>query len=109
MAWTGVLARRLRVAGQSMKHAVEFKGFEPAEAIRKLVERLISRLDKKTKSLQQDPLFLRFAMEEIPPHRLYKISVTFGLPGKTLAAKQEMHDAEAGIRHVFVDIDRQID
>lgn len=92
-----------------MKHAVEFKGFEPAEGLRKLVERLISRLEKKTKSLRQDPLFLRFAMEEIPPHKLYKIAVTFALPEKTLAAKQETHDAEAGIRHVFVDIERQID
>src|SRR6185436_14485957 len=92
-----------------MKQAVEFKGFEPAEGLRKLVEHLISLLDKKIKSLPQDPLFLRFAMEETPPHKLYKISVMFALPGKTLAAKQETHDAEAGIRHVFVDIERQID
>jgi|SRR5579872_845413 len=92
-----------------MKHAVEFKGFEPPERLRKLVERLVSRLDKKTKSLRQDPLFLRFAMEEIPPHTLYKISLIFDVAGKTLAAKQETHDAEAGIRHSFVDIERQID
>ncbi len=92
----------------TMQRAVEFKGFQPAEKIRSLIERLIARLARKNKRLPE-PVFLRLAMEEIPPHRLYTVSITLDLPGKTLAAKEQMHDPEAAIRAAFEEIERQVE
>ncbi len=92
-----------------MKHAVEFKGFEPNEAIRKLVEDLVARLERRNRSFSSNPVFLRFLIEEIPPHKLYTISITLDVPQETLAAKQQTHDAEAGIRTAFAEIERQME
>ena len=44
-----------------------FKNLEPKEGIRQLVEQLITKLDRKSKGISPDPVFLRFAMEEIQP------------------------------------------
>src|SRR5438105_14628895 len=98
-----------------MKHNIEFKGFdrndaaEPKEAIRKLIEDQIARLEKRTKSFSPDVTFLRILVEDISAHKLYHVSVTLDVPGKTLAAKKETHAAEAGVREAFAEIQRQLE
>lgn len=91
-----------------MQHAVEFKGFQPGQATRNLIESLIGRLSRKHKNLPK-PVFLRVAVEEIQAHRLYTISITLDVPGKTLAAKEQNHEETAAIRSAFEEIDRQLD
>lgn len=98
---------RRQTADETMRYAVEFKHFEPTDAVRKLVGNLISRIDKKTKGLA--PVFLKFMIEEIPPHTLYTVSITLDVPGKTIAAKDQAHVAEHCIRAVFTQIERQLD
>ena len=46
-----------------MNHNVEFKTFDPAEKLRKLIDDLIARLDKKASGLSPDPVFLRLMVE----------------------------------------------
>lgn len=91
-----------------MQHAVEFKGYEPSQGTRNLIERLMARLSRKHRKLP-DPVFLRVAVEAIPPHRLYTVSLTLDVPGKTLAAKEQNHDEAAAIRAAFEEIDRQLE
>lgn len=37
-------------------------------------------------------------MEEVPVHKLYRVSITLEVPQKALAAKEDSHDANAAIR-----------
>jgi RNA polymerase sigma factor (sigma-70 family) len=98
-----------------MKHQVEFKGlgpsesFEPKEGIRELIEKLLARLEKRAKSFSPDVLSARVMVEQNPAHKLYHVSITLEMPEKTLAAKKETHDLEAGIRETFNEIQRQLE
>jgi RNA polymerase sigma factor (sigma-70 family) len=92
-----------------MQHAVEFKNFEPSPAIKKRIEALVARIGKKVKSLAPDAVFLRCAVEQVPVHKLFRVSITLDVPQKTLAAKEETHDANAAISAAFEEIERQFD
>jgi RNA polymerase sigma factor (sigma-70 family) len=98
-----------------MKHHVEFKGFGPSDSsepkggVRELIERLLARLEKRAKSFSPDVLFARVMVEQKPAHKLYHVSITFEMPEKTLAAKKETYDLEAGIREAFNEIQRQLE
>jgi RNA polymerase sigma factor (sigma-70 family) len=92
-----------------MQHAVEFKNFEPSPDIKNRIEASVARIRKKAKSLAPDPVFLRCAMEQVPVHKLFRVSITLDVPQKTLAAKEEAHDADAAIRAAFEEIERQLD
>jgi RNA polymerase sigma factor (sigma-70 family) len=92
-----------------MNHNVEFKGLEEATRVRKLIEDLITRIDRKTKNFPPETTFLRVMIENNSPHTLYKVSVTAEVPGKTLAAKHEGHDLEANLRRSFAEIERQVE
>jgi ribosome-associated translation inhibitor RaiA len=48
-----------------------------------------------------------FAERNSARKRLYFISITLDVPGKTLAAKEELRDFHAGVRGAFEEIDRQ--
>ena len=86
-----------------MKHELEFKNFEPAPEIRKRIGNGIARLERKLRGLGQDPLFLRSVVEEVSGHKRFRVIVTLVVPHKTLAAKEETHDAEAAMPHDLVD------
>ncbi len=92
-----------------MKHELEFKGFEPSPAIRSLIESRIEHLERRAQSLSNEPLFLRCAVEEVPSHKLFRVSLTLEVPQKTLAAKAETHDAEEAIRRAFEEIEKQLE
>src|SRR5258708_1318610 len=91
-----------------MNHNVEFKGFESPEKIRKLIEGLITRLDKKARGFSPDTVFLRLLVEENPAHKVYNISLNLDVPGKTISAKEQGHALEAGIRSAFSEVERQL-
>ncbi len=91
-----------------MKHNIEFKGFESDQRIRQLIEELVTRIDKTTTRLPKDAVFLRVVVEK-SAHHVYHVSLTLEVPKKTLAAKGETHDLEAGIRSTFAEIERQIE
>src|SRR5579862_6444831 len=91
-----------------MEHNIEYKDFEPDEKIKELIDQLTSKLEKNTKLFSPELPYLRLFIELIPVHKLYRISITLELPGKTLAAKHEEHDLKAGLRSAFEEIDRQL-
>jgi ribosome-associated translation inhibitor RaiA/DNA-directed RNA polymerase specialized sigma24 family protein len=92
-----------------MQHAVEFKNVEPTPDIKNRIETLVARIRKKTQSLAPDPVFLTCAVEQVPVHKLFRVSITLDVPQKTLAAKEEAHDADAAIRAAFEETERQLD
>ena len=59
-----------------MNYNVEFKGFGPQDGlesktgIRKLIDDLVQRLEKKTKGLSPHVVFLRLLVERNPAHTL---------------------------------------
>jgi len=91
-----------------MKHNIEFKGFASDEKIRRLIEELVTRIDKTTTRLPKDAVFLRVVVEK-SAHHVYHVSLTLDVPKQTLAAKVETRDCEAGIRSAFTEIERQIE
>jgi RNA polymerase sigma factor (sigma-70 family) len=97
------------VSKAGMKYELEFKGLESAPDVRRLIESLITRLDRKSQALSDEPLFVRCVVEEVETHKLYRVSLTLEVPQKTLAAKQEMHDAQAAIRRAFEEIETQLE
>jgi ribosome-associated translation inhibitor RaiA len=97
-----------------MKHNVEFKNFAPQPNVRRLIERLVKKLEKRATIFAPDEVFLRLMIEENPARTLYRIALTMELPGKipatkkTLAAKAERHDAVESLRDAFAEIERQL-
>ena len=86
---------------------IEFKGFEPKQRIRELIEELIQKLERRAKGLSPDVAFWKVLVEENSVRKLYPVSITLKLPGKTLATKEERHDLEASIKDAFAEIERQ--
>ena len=91
-----------------MERNIEFKDFEPDERIKKLVDRLISQLEKYAATFSPELTHLRLFLEENSVRKLYQVSINLDLPGKTLAARDEQHDLKVGIRAAFEDIERQL-
>src|SRR5437899_11361817 len=91
-----------------MERNIEFKAFEPDEKIKKLIERLISKLEKYAATFSSELTHLRLFVEQNSVRKLYEVSINLDLPGKILAAKDEQHDLKAGIRAAFEDIERQL-
>ena len=96
-----------------MTHNMEFKGFEQnlsrEEELRKLIENLASRLEKKLKRFDADELLLRVVVEESSAHTLYHVSIVLDVPEKTIAAKDEGRDPESPLRAAFTEVERQLD
>jgi RNA polymerase sigma factor (sigma-70 family) len=91
-----------------MERIVEYKDFEPDQKIKKLVDQLTSKLEKNSRTFSADLLYLRLFAALIPAHKLYRISITLDLRGKTLIAKHEQHDLKAALRSSYDEIERQL-
>ncbi|SRR6059036_3805227 len=91
-----------------MERNIEFKALELDEQIRKLIDRLISKLEKTASAFSPELAHLRLFVEYIAAHKLYEVSITLDLPGRKLAAKEERHDLKASIRAAFDEIERQL-
>ena len=92
-----------------MNFNIEFKGCAPQKEIQKLIQELITRIEKKTKGFSPGAVFLRLLVEENSVRTLYQVSITMKLPEKTLAAKEERHDLKETIRDAFAEIERQLE
>jgi RNA polymerase sigma factor (sigma-70 family) len=91
-----------------MKRDIEFKSFRPDDRVTKLIDRLTSKLEKNAAAFSPKLAHLRLMLEENSVRTLYNVSITLDVPGKTLAAKEEQHDIQAGIRAGFAEIERQL-
>jgi len=92
-----------------MQQAIEFKNFEPAPLVRTRMETLAAHLHKQLKGLAPHPVYLRCFVEQVPVHKLFRVSIKLDVPQKTLAAKDESHDVEGTIRAAFEEIERQLE
>src|SRR5690242_17866358 len=92
-----------------MKHQVEFKGFEPTDSIRGLVEERMGRIEKRSGGLPVDAIVLWCVVEEMSAHKRYRVSITFEAPGKALSAREETGRLEAAIRGAFDALERQLE
>ncbi|RMG54280.1 MAG: sigma-70 family RNA polymerase sigma factor [Acidobacteria bacterium] len=91
-----------------MRHDITFKNFETHDRLNTLIERLIAGLERQTSSFRQEAVFLHGIVEKNPTRELYRISLVLNLPGRTLVAQDERHDAEAVIREAFIELERQL-
>ena len=88
---------------------IEFKNLAPDETLRKLIDQLNRKLQKKLARLAGDETFLRIMVDENTVRKLYRVSITLELPQKTLASQEERHDMNETVRDAFIEIDRQIE
>jgi RNA polymerase sigma factor (sigma-70 family) len=92
-----------------VRRNLEFKNFSPGHRLREIVEELIARLDRHAPNSPADTIFLRLFVDENAARKLYHATLTCGVPGRTLAAREERHDAEEAVREVFIEIERQLE
>src|SRR5262245_31559265 len=92
-----------------MKSNIEFKDFQAPESVRKLIDRRTSKLEKNLRKFSPELVYLRLMVEQNTVRSLYTISITLDLPGTTLAAREEQHDVQDGIRRAFSELERQLD
>ena len=91
-----------------MQSNIEFKDFEPPKRVTTLIERLTSRLERSVRTFLPDAVSLRLMVEHNSARTLYTISLTLDVPRKTLAAKEEQHDIQTGLRAAFEESERQL-
>jgi ribosomal subunit interface protein len=91
-----------------MKHNIQYKNFQPTQAIRSHIDRLIAKLEKRAKNFPPDVVFLRMMIEENHTRTLYQVSTTLDVPGKTLATKEERHDLEGAVKDAVAELERQL-
>jgi RNA polymerase sigma factor (sigma-70 family) len=84
------------------------KVFSQSTRIRKLIEDLITKVERKAKGFSPDAGFLKVLLEGNTARKLYHVSMTLELPGKTLATQRERHDVEVGIKDAIAEIERQL-
>ena len=75
-----------------MKRTVEFKHWSPDRALRDLVDDLILRLDPLIAGVDPDTVFFRVVIEENARRKLYHVSTSLDVPGRSLATQAERHD-----------------
>ena len=78
-----------------MQTSIEFKGFEPEDGARLLVNRLIEPIERRVRHFS--PAMLRIVLE-VSPHQGRRASITLDVPGKTFAAANEAPSLEPAIR-----------
>jgi ribosome-associated translation inhibitor RaiA len=91
-----------------MQHTLEFKDWTPGRTVRALVEQSIARIERQLADLPPDAAFLRALVEKNAVRMLYRVSVTMTLPGRTLSAHEERHDAEEAVREAFAELEHQL-
>ena len=72
--------------GSNMQTSIEFKGFEPEDGARLMVNRLIEAIERRVRHFS--PAMLRIVLD-VSPHQGRRASITLDLPGKTFAAANE--------------------
>lgn len=91
-----------------MKRIIELKHVGPRAHVRELLEDLLDRLESKLARFAHDATSCHIVFEEQRAHQLYRASLTCHVPRQVLAAHEECRDAGETIRHVFADIERQL-
>jgi RNA polymerase sigma factor (sigma-70 family) len=91
-----------------MQRNVEFKAIEPDRQIEKLIDQSAAKLEKNLKTFSPELTVLRLFVEYIPARKLYELSLTLDVPGRTFAAREEQHDLKAGLRAASDEIERQL-
>src|SRR6516165_9782670 len=94
--------------GRNMQRNVVFKAIEPDRQIEKLIDQHAAKLEKNLKKFSPDLTVLRLFVECIPARKLYQLSLTLDVPGRTFAAREEQHDLKAGLRAAYDEIERQL-
>jgi ribosome-associated translation inhibitor RaiA len=88
---------------------IELKDLPAQEGLRKLIERLSGKLERKLARLASDGTFVRVMLEENTSRRLYRAAINLELRKKVLVSRKERHDAGETLRGAFADIERQIE
>jgi ribosomal subunit interface protein len=92
-----------------MQRNIEFRAFEPPKRVTTVIDRLASTLEKNTRTFSADAVYLRLMVEHNSARTLYRVSLTLDVPRQTLAAQEEQHDLQAGIRAAFEEVERQFE
>jgi ribosomal subunit interface protein len=90
-----------------MQRNIEFRDFEPPKQVRTVIDRLASKLEKNTRTFSA--VYLKLMVDHNSARTLYRVSLTLDVPRKTLAAKEEQHDLQAGAKAAFEEIERQFE
>jgi RNA polymerase sigma factor (sigma-70 family) len=90
-----------------MNHNKEFKSFEPDERIQHLIENRIRKLETKLQAFRADSTYLKIFIERNAARKLYRVTLTMDVPGKTIAAKDDAHDPALAIKAAFDEVESQ--
>jgi ribosomal subunit interface protein len=93
-----------------VKRFIELKHVKAKEQVRALLGDLMDRVDHKLRHFQGDAVSLHVMFEETNGRRaLFRASVSCHMPGHTVAAHEERHEAGLAIREAFAEVERQLE
>jgi len=92
-----------------MTHNEEFKSFEPDKRIQRLIQNRIKKLETKIQAVPSDSTYLKVFLEGNAARKLYHVTLTMDLPGKTIAAKEDAHDPALSIKAAFDELETQVE
>ena len=92
-----------------MTHTVEFKDWNPGAEARELVQAEMRRLQRLIRTVPGESLFPRVVVDRNRTRTLYRVTITVGLPGPNLVAREERHDLREAVHDAFAEIRRQVE
>jgi ribosome-associated translation inhibitor RaiA len=69
----------------------------------------VRHLQRLTKTLPQESLFLRVVVERNKTRTLYRVAITLDLPGPNLATDEERHDLKEAVRDAVAESRAQLE
>jgi ribosome-associated translation inhibitor RaiA len=91
-----------------VKRKLSFINCRDEMRLRRLLEQLIRRLERRFPATRPDSVWLRATTEKNPVHERYRVTVLMNVPDRTIVAKEEGHDAVETIREAMNEVERQL-
>ena len=92
-----------------MKQQFTFINCKDETRLRRLLERLIRRIERRLSAARwSEAPYLHGTIEKNPAHERYRVSILLNVPGRTLVAKEEGHKAEQAIHEAVEELERQL-
>lgn len=92
-----------------MKHQITYQNITHEAPLNRLATRLIAGLARHLADFPSESIWLHITVEHQPLRSLYEVTLVLNLPGKTIATKEEGHDARATLHDAFFELERQIE
>ena len=91
-----------------MRRQIIMKHVQPKKHLRGLVDELLDRLEQQAEAFDRGSVSTHVTLEQNEAHSLFSVNLSCTVPKKTLAVREEGHEAGDIIREAFSELERQL-